>query len=486
MGVMRRTTRRRPSGPSRLTTSESGFALIEVMVSAVLVVVLATATLAIIERSASSAAGNRQRSVAVAMAQADQDSMRQRPIASLTNHHTSVNKTQGNTQFTIKSDAIWLRDAGGPVSCAANSTRAEYVKITSQVSWVGHPKPVVLESYIAPGVTGVQKGALTVKLKTDTGQGTSGIWVAASGGGSGITDDNGCVVLGNLTPGPNTVSWGASGYVDRNGSSAVSESVSVATGQTSQLERLYDRSAQATAKFVEESQPPVPVKWTSVSVTHTGITNPTNATRSFVVPGSQFADEGVASSLFPFVAPYSFYAGSCVGNAPTTWLASATMPTAAPAAATTNTVVNVTVPTVAVYVTSNGQANGTGVGGASIGVTPATTPSATYPKMAGCTETIARDRGTGTAASRDPVKTAADPVSRRGWAFLNLPYGQWRICADNGSKNATAVLNNTPPGTTTEPPSHVVPAATMQAAGIPTTMPNVVLQAPGAGSGKCA
>jgi Tfp pilus assembly protein PilV len=485
MGVMCRTTRRGPAGPSRLVAAESGFALIEVMVSAVLVVVLATATLAIIERSASSAAGNRQRTMAVALAQADQDTMRQSPIAALTNWHKSAPKVQGNTTFTIKSDAVWLRDAGGSVTCSANSARAEYVKITSQVSWVGHPKPVVLESYIAPGVAGVQKGALTVRLKTDPGVGTPGIPVAASGGGSGITDANGCVVLGNLTPGPNTVTWGASGYVDRNGTSDVSETASIATGQTAQIERLYDRAASVTARFIDELGGPV--KWKSVSVTHAGITNPTTATRPFNI--GSFQTQGVAANLFPFVVPYSFYAGSCVGNAPTTWLPSATMPSKAPPAATSNTTVDVKIPTVAVQVLNS---SGTAATDVPISVKPAV-PATTYPKMNGCNESIPFATGTGTTAAsqvRTSVATATYPTATyAGFAWVNLPYGQWLVCADGGGgKRLTVPLNNTPPGTTTpgEAPSQGVPFSTLQTMTGVSNMPSVKITLPGSSTSNPA
>jgi Tfp pilus assembly protein PilV len=486
MGVMRRTTRRGPEGPFGLAASESGFALIEVMVSAVLVIVLATATLAIIERSASSAAGNRQRTMAVALAQADQDSMRQLPIASLADWHKSLAKTQGNTRFTIKSDALWLRDAGGPVACNANSARAEYVKITSQVSWAGHPKPVILESYIAPGVAGVQRGALTVRLKSDPGVGTPGIPVAVSGGGTGLTDGTGCVVLGNLTPGANTVTWGASGYVDRNGDQQVSESVSIATGQTAQIERLYDRAASAKANFVNELGAGVP--WTGVSVTHAGITKPTTATRSF--DNGSFATQGTAVNLFPFVVPYSFYAGTCIGNAPTTWLPSATMASAAVAAGSTTTTVPVRVPTVAVQVL---KADGTPATDVPISIRPAT-PATTYPKMAGCNERIPLATGTGSGQVRTAPATAAYP----GFASVNLPpyrpsvnlpYGQWLVCADNGNnRRQTVVLNNTPQGTTpaADAPSQGIPYATLQAmTGVP-NVPSVKITLPATNNGNPA
>jgi Tfp pilus assembly protein PilV len=470
---MRRTAPRAPARPAGLA-DQSGFALIEVMVSAVLVVVLATATLSIIERSGASAAGNRQRTTAVSLAQADQDTMRQSPISALLNLHTSVDQKVAGTTYTIKSDAVWLRDAGGKVSCSSNSARAEYVKITSAVNWVGHPTPVVLESYMSPGVAGVQNGALTVRLKSDLGVGTPGIPVSVAGGPSGVTDADGCVVLANLTPGPNTVSWGSngSGYVDRNGTTLVSESVSIATGQTAQIERLYDKSADATVKFVDESG--AAVKWQGASVVHASITVPTTGIRSFANPLSAFATQATASKLFPFVAPYSVYAGTCAGNAPTTWLSTATMPTIAPAPGSSNSTVNVKTPTVAVLVTNNGAATGTPVGNAIISVKPQSTT-----KMTGCTEKISRANGIGS-TSATQIRTNPTGSTYPGYAFLNLPYGQWKVCADDGAKMGNSPLNNTPFGTTTsgETPSQGVPYATLQSMTGVANMPSVVVKQP--------
>jgi type II secretory pathway pseudopilin PulG len=480
---MRRTT---PRAPARLDglADQSGFALIEVMVSAVLVVVLATATLSIIERSGASAAGNRQRTTAVSLAQADQDTMRQSPITSLLNLHTSVDKKIAGTTYTIKSDAVWLRDAGGRVTCSSNSARAEYVKITSAVNWVGHTAPVVLESYMSPGVAGVQKGALTVRLKTDLGTGTPGIPVSVAGGPSGVTDSDGCAVLANVTPGANTVSWGTngSGYVDRNGITVVSESVSIATGQTAQIERLYDKSAQVAVRFRDENN--ADVNWTSASMVHASITNPTTGVRTFLNGATGFAKQTTAVNLFPFVAPYSAYAGSCAGNAPTTWLSSASMPTVAPLAGTSNSTVDVKLPTAAVYVSGAG-ATPPAVGGAAIGVKVA--PVATYAKMAGCTESIPRANAI-TTNPTNPTNPAAAPNA--GFAFVNLPYGEWTVCADDGTHFATGVLRNTPVGTTpaADAPTQDVPYATLQTMTGVANMPsvNVKLNSSTWSNGKCA
>src|SRR4051812_31948176 len=86
MGVMRGTSSRGPDHTGSRMASEAGFALIEVLVSAVLVIVLATATLGIIERAGRQAGNDRSRSLATAIAQADQDRLRAMPVAQLYNY----------------------------------------------------------------------------------------------------------------------------------------------------------------------------------------------------------------------------------------------------------------------------------------------------------------------------------------------------------------------------------------------------------------
>jgi hypothetical protein len=165
----------------------------------------------------------------------------------------------------------------------------------------------------------------------------------------------------------------------------------------------------------------------------------TNNTRIFplvdTAGASIFGTTASAGALFPFVAPYSLYAGSCTGNAPTTWLGSATMATAAPGPGTSNTVANVGMPQTTILATTNGSATGTKKLGMNIGVDRDSTSS----KMTGCTETILRASGIG----GTPLKTDATT----GLKSFYLPYGRWRVCVDDGTNRAYGILANTPTGT---------------------------------------
>ena len=72
-----------------LSDGEAGFALIETLVSAALLVVIAVALLTAAERAASTSLEGKGRSVAAAIAEQDQERLRAMPVTALSNYHPS-------------------------------------------------------------------------------------------------------------------------------------------------------------------------------------------------------------------------------------------------------------------------------------------------------------------------------------------------------------------------------------------------------------
>ncbi|MCW2985613.1 MAG: prepilin-type N-terminal cleavage/methylation protein [Conexibacter sp.] len=441
----------------------------EVLVSAVLVVVFATATLSIIDKSGAAAADNRQRGVATQLAQQDQDALRLKALTTLSDYHKTTTRTIAPLKYTIQSDAVWLRDGTGQVTCSADSTRAEYVKITSKVSWVGHPAPVVLESYVSPGVKGLALGSLTVKLHNDAGVGTSGIGVTFRGN-TATTDADGCAVFTALAPGTSNATWNGSGslpnYVDRNGSNAVVQSVSIGSGQNSQVDQLFDRAGAIPVNFVDEAGNAT--AWNTISAAHSGIKLPTTGIRLWTQANR--TSQMTANMLFPFITQYQVYAGDCTGNTPQTWdtgsaSANAGM-MAAPAAATSAAVPSV-VPNVAVMATGDGTTTGAAVVNKPLSIEPLTSDS----RMAGCSAGYKLSDG---------IKTDAT-----GKASVDLPYGLYQVCmqvktSTGDDRYARRTFFNTP-DTTTVPaavaPNHDVSPATLLPGGLTAKATSVVLNA---------
>ena len=415
---MRGTSSVRPSGVPERRASEAGFALVEVIVSAVLLIGLALSTLAVLDQSGRSASANRSRGVASSLAQADLDRLRQTPIATLANLRQTQTKPVSGIDYTVVSRADWVTDATGLVTCAGTPGQAQYLKIRSTVTWpqMNGVQPVVAESIVAPGVSalGPNRGAMTAKIVNDAGAGVQGVPVNVGGYGD-VTDAGGCVVFGNLPAGNVTVTIGAgSDFVNKDGVRPVVQTQTIVGAQTAQLSPAVsmDHAGTVNVSLLDDASPANPAKWYQVSFGNSGMSAP----RKFPATAPASTTSSVtATDLYPFVAPYPVYAGNCSGNDPTTYLGTASAGSVVvPAGAAAN--VTVTMP----LVTITGQ-------GAAVAYS-------VKPAMgASCTGAIAR-----TTVSSWPQSVA-------------LPYGIYTVCVDNGTRFKTATVNNTPAGGTPSP-----------------------------------
>jgi Tfp pilus assembly protein PilV len=422
---MTSTRRSRPRGLRDRLSGDGGFALIEVMVSAVLLLIIGTATLSIIDTSGRASSTTRQRAEAVGLAQQDQDAMRLMSLTALSNRNVTSTQTVGNTAFTIQSIGQWIRDATGVVVCNADASRVEYVKTTTKVSWLGHA-PVVLESYVSPGVKAVTNGAVLVKLHSDAGVGTPGIPVKI-GNLTATTDQGGCAAFENVTPGAASVGFDgtAGGYVDRNGNqtyATTAQSISVGSAQTNQVDALFDRSGAIPVNWVNELGATIRNVDGDAMASNAGITAPSNQTRSLTATAA-----GKLTGLFPFVAPYSVYAGDCTNNNPTSYLSTAPVASVVVPAGLDAARTDVLLPSLAIYVTTDGNATGPAFPGATITIKP----------QSGCSD------GNYTARGGNGTLTSGS-----GPTVANLPFGQYSVCIASGSTYLTQAVNVTPYGST--------------------------------------
>jgi Tfp pilus assembly protein PilV len=417
--------------------SEAGFAMVEVMVSAVLLIVLAMATLPLLDQAGQRAGANKSRSIAASLAQADQDRMHQMAIDELANFSDQRTKTVEGVAFTIRSTTQWVRDASGFVTCAVDPAKAEYLKITSTVTWpkMLNTKPVVVEGFVAPGVTalGPSKGTLTVKLQNAQGGPQPGIPVTA-GGLAGVTDAGGCYVFAQLNAGPNTVTYNAPGYVDRKHVQNSTQTVSVAGGATSQVTDMYDKAAVLRASFMLDNTPAGTASaWGSMTAVTggTGVTSPVQKTAT---AAAQMDSQG----LFPTTAGYGVFAGkqptTCAMNEPTQYRADYWSGSTSPYKTSyTNTYSTTAVPTAVNVFLHRLNFTVTNVAsGYRIWVKPT---------GAGC---------------EDPGKQALSLSGTTGTYSVDLPWGSYTVCVDNGVGGSSArkrdmflsgsPLRNTPQG----------------------------------------
>ena len=400
--------------------SERGWALLETLVSAVLLVVVALAVMSSMDVASRTSAANKGRSVASSLAEQDQERMRGMTIEQLSNYHATADPTVAGMAYHVDSRSEWTNDATGNVASCSDTGQASYVRISTTVtsSVVGtDTKPVVMRGLVAPpvGSLGPSQGTLAVKVSDRSGNPVEGMPVGLSGTTtlSDNTNALGCAVFGYIPAGTGTsytVTLNSTGWVDQNDDQISKKFPTVTPGNVTLQTMTYDRAGSAGMTFKDSSAQPASPTPAWVMVNNSGWT----------VPGARKVVAPTATGLFPFASSnYSFWAGSCASANPALY-PPATTPAAAVLPATAAGPVTLTVPTVNVKVLN---AAGTGVAGS---VSLKATGS-------GCTDV----------ADRQPTVAAGTGI--------DLPFGTYKICTSDltNYKIESASVNNTAAAGTT-------------------------------------
>jgi Tfp pilus assembly protein PilV len=328
----------RPDRPNR----EAGFALIETLVSAVLLVVIALALLAGADRASTTSLAGKARSSAASLAEQDQERMRSMPVTALSNYHPVARIVPvGTVNYNVTSRADWVRDTTGSTqSCTNDSTQADYLKISSTITSnvVGSLiKPVTLSSIVAPpvGAFAANQGTLAVKLTDSRNNPVVGMNVSITGpkGLSDATNAAGCAIFAYIPTGSYQVLLNAAGWVNPSNVTAVSSTQTVSAGVVNVANLQYDRAAKVGVSFET---------WVGGAATPStgwGITasRVDNGTGTYYFEGAgatatpPLAGTSVdATSLWPALSGYEFYAGDCAGANPETAIPSASWYSIAP------------------------------------------------------------------------------------------------------------------------------------------------------------
>jgi Tfp pilus assembly protein PilV len=327
---MRPTVLRERAAACRSTLSlgdDTGVTMVEVIVSALLVVIIAMGAFTAIEAASRTTAEESHRLQAHGLAEQDQARMRAMRISELSNFRQTRTVTEGPTAsrstYTIESRGDFVTNATGSVSCASGSASADYIRITSTVTWpsIGSRPPVVVQSIVTPpnGSIASDRGALAITVIDSAGNGVPGVGLSGSGAGSfsGTTDENGCALFGNLPQGNYTLSPSgiAGGLVDRDGNPPGSQTTSVVGQSTNQVTLQFAEPGSAQISFTmrrDTGSGTVAANARSVVAFNTGMTQ----AKAFPAPGGNPAGSITAGPLFPFSSPISFFAGACAANNP--------------------------------------------------------------------------------------------------------------------------------------------------------------------------
>ena len=309
------TGRRTPHG-------EDGFALIEILVSALVLAIVAAAVLSLLQATARSANDERRHSEAYALAQEDQARLRSIRLSSLNRLQQKNELTLDGTKFTIESTGVFVNNSSGnDSSCTTGETSADYVRVTSQVTWgaLGERPPVVIQSIVSPstGSLNPNNGILIVTTKNAAGLALPG--VALTGGGtsnfSGSTDATGCANFADLPWGNYTVTASGSDLVAKNGYPPQAESTSVIAGGTNTKALVFDHAATLPVQFeyrVGSTSTFKVAKLDSVYVFNSGM----NPAHPYWTPSKVRATSIAATPIFPFQSTDAVYAGTCSSNNP--------------------------------------------------------------------------------------------------------------------------------------------------------------------------
>jgi Tfp pilus assembly protein PilV len=323
--------------------SEAGFTLIEVLVSALVVILISVGVAQALMAGAHFSGAQQHRSEANAVAQQDQERLKglsSKELSALSTPQT-YGATLNNTNFTVSSQATLLSTSGTAPCVTAGTGAVAYYRTVSTVTWTDPQgsQNVTADSIITPPAS----GTLLTQVIDQTGTPVTGASIAATGqstGGdseSGATDSNGCVIFTGLNPDTYGVTVTNPGFVDQNGNTTLSDTASVATGGTTRPTNNPEVIGQAGSIGASFTTVAYPSDTSTVASTVTG--EAASRLAYFGLGGTQ-SMSGVkavnavsstgdtlltATNLFPFWfkgppatynGNYHVWAGSCLAEEP--------------------------------------------------------------------------------------------------------------------------------------------------------------------------
>jgi Tfp pilus assembly protein PilV len=311
------------------SSSEEGFVLVEVIVSAMIITIAAIGIFSAFTAAEKSTADERHQAQAHGLAQADIARMRTMRISQLspTLSETKTVTLEG-TPYTVNSDAQFINAKTGTDTCDEKEASADYIRIRSTITWPGiGSRPAVIEtSLVAPPNSTVraESGALIVQVEDGEEHLIPGIPISGDGPTpfSRETGENGCAVFGNLLEGEYEVNATVPGLVDPDGDESGTTKTSVVAEATKTLKLQYDTpgllKARFFARFEGSSGKKTPVNAQAITLFNTGMSE-ARSFQSKIEPPTYLGNpvsELEATSLFPFDDGYTVYAGACEANNP--------------------------------------------------------------------------------------------------------------------------------------------------------------------------
>jgi prepilin-type N-terminal cleavage/methylation domain-containing protein len=318
----------RPS-PRTLTRlrRESGFTLIEVLISSLIVGIVTLGTFAGFDALGKSDADQRHHNEATVLAAQSQEALRSDPSLALNElvsngGHTYTQTVQG-TKYTIVQTAEFKTASGSTATCNAaagqSAEASNFVRVSTSVRWssLSKSRPAVTEtSLITPPVGSGLEVDITNGGKPETP--VPGVTVFDEGVET-TTGENGCVIYNGIPATTTEVEAYKVGYVTKSGEFRfIAKEVSVAPNVITHKGVILAQGGSITAKFKYKGAE----SWTHENNEKKSVTEPVKSD-TFVAYNNEI---GVNPELMAGSTRFVYNGVSEYATSPGTYEATATTP----------------------------------------------------------------------------------------------------------------------------------------------------------------
>jgi Tfp pilus assembly protein PilV len=154
----------------RIAGEEGGIALIEVLVSAIVLVIVAAGAFTAFSAGTRATALERNRARANALAEQELERVRALRIGDLSSLNLTRTLSADGTTYTINSLSQFLTEIATTSTCASGAGSRDYLRLTASVTWPNMgPHPAVTASTIVSPPSGSlvpNSGSLLINLTT--------------------------------------------------------------------------------------------------------------------------------------------------------------------------------------------------------------------------------------------------------------------------------------------------------------------------------
>ena len=239
----------------RRLASEGGSLLVEVLVSASILLTVGAGVVLVLMTSDAQSSLQRSKALATDVAQNKLDALRAIGYNDLRPLSETATVTEGGVDFTVVSTAAPVSQTDAPTGCVISRAR-DYMTLKASVTWaeMGTRKPVVLQTMVAAPIGA--GGGLVVSVTGALGQAMPNIPVMlSSGGGSATSDASGCARWDAVAAGSGySLSASVPGYVAPNGQQDVNiTGLNIEAEETAQKSFAYDRGGSVRLQFQQKT-----------------------------------------------------------------------------------------------------------------------------------------------------------------------------------------------------------------------------------------